>query len=62
MSGEVSSIKPELRPKVKPNFIWENRGYDSYINNGFLLPDSDSQQPGYWENRFLSQVDFQKGR
>ena len=34
----------------------------SYINNGFLSPDPDSQQPGYWENKFLSQVDLSKGK
>jgi len=61
MSGEISSLKPEVK-KVKPNFIWENRGYDSYINNGFILPDPDSQQPGYWEKRFLSRVDLSKGK
>jgi hypothetical protein len=61
LSGEISSLKPEVK-KVKPNFIWENRGYDSYINNGFILPDPDSQQPGYWENRFLSRMDLSKGK
>ena len=62
MSGEISSLKPELRPKVKPNFIWENKGYESYINNGFRPPDPDSQVPGYGENKFLSQVDLSKGK
>ena len=61
LSGEISSLKPEVK-KEKPNIIWENRGYDSYINNGFLLPDPDSQQPGYWEKRFLSRVDLTKGK
>jgi hypothetical protein len=49
LSGEISSLNPELRPKVKPNFTWENKGYESYINNGFRPPDPDSQVPGYWE-------------
>ena len=62
MSGEISSLKPEVRPKVKPNFVWENKGYDSYINNGFRPPDPESQVPGYWENKFLSQVDLTKGK
>lgn len=62
MSGEISSLKPELRPKVKPNFIWENKGYESYINNGFRPPDPESQVPGYWENKFLSEVDLSKGK
>jgi hypothetical protein len=62
LSGEISSLKPELKPKVKPNFIWENKGYDSYIANGFRLPDEESQVPGYWENRFLSKVDLTKGK
>ena len=61
MSGELSSIKPEVK-KIKPNFIWENRGYDSYIDNGFRLPDPASQVPGYCENDFLSKVDLSKGK
>ena len=45
MSGELSSLKPEVK-KVKPQFTYENRGYDSFIENGFQLPDSASQVPG----------------
>lgn len=62
MSSEISSLKPEVRPKVKPNFIWENKAYDSYIANGFRLPDTESLVPSYWENRFLSRVDLTKGK
>jgi hypothetical protein len=62
LSGEISSLKPEVK-KVKPNFIWENRAYDSYINNGFRLPtETPSLVPGYWENKFLSEVDLERGK
>jgi len=58
---QISSIKPVdvTKPKAKPNFTFENGAYESYLTEGFEVPN---RAPGKKEREFLSRVDLKHGK
>ena len=45
---QISTIKPVdiTKPKVKPNFTFDDNAYQSYIQEGFEVPNQ-----GPWQER-----------
>ena len=58
---QISTIKPVdlTKPKVKPNFTFDDNAYQSYIQEGFEVP---TRAPGRKERDFLSRVDLKHGK
>src|SRR6476619_5189275 len=58
---QISTIKPVnvTKPKVKPNFTFDDNAYQSYIREGFEPP---ARAPGRKEKEFLSRVDLKHGK
>ena len=57
---QVSSIPVDMKPKVKPNFTFDDSAYQSYIKEGFEVPLI--RAPGRKERDFLSRVDLKHGK
>ena len=45
---QISTIKPVdlTKPKVKPNFTFDDNAYQSYIQEGFEVPNQSPWQEG----------------
>ena len=58
---QISSIKPVdvTKPKAKPNFTFDDNAFQSYIQEGFEVPN---RAPGKKEREFLSRVDLKHGK
>jgi hypothetical protein len=58
---ELSTIKPEgiIKPKEIPKFSYHDGSYQSYIKEGFSLPEV---LPDRIEREFLSKVDLKYGK
>ena len=58
---QISTIKPvdATKPKVKPNFTFDDNAYQSFIKEGFEVP---TRAPGRKERDFLSRVDLKHGK
>src|SRR5213592_770347 len=60
----ISDIKPsssEGKTRPKPNMEWNNRTYESYIENGFTFDEFDRPSFNRQEMNFLSEVDERQG-
>ena len=57
----MTQIKPVdlTKPKVKPNFTFDDNAYQSYIQEGSEVPN---RAPGRKERGFLSMVDLKHGK
>ncbi len=57
--SEISKIKPtNVKQRTAPRFTYNTGAYDSYIQEGFDLPN---RLPDKFERQFLSRVDVEKG-
>ena len=58
---QISTIKPVdlTKPKDKPQFTFNDNACQSYIQEGFEVPN---RAPGRKERGFLSRVDLKHGK